>query len=596
MKTIKNYFTFLLLTVIVPLSTALAQNSFPNNGSAGIGTKTPAPSAILEMKSTTKGVLTPRMTKAQRDAISAPATGLLIYQTDNDPGFYYHNGFGWFGMSNGANKNLSNLTAPTALNANLQPQGSYTYDLGASTNSWKDLYLNGDVYMDGERWITNYYTNNFLGRQAGNNTMWGESNVGVGTSSLMSNTYGSDNTATGAWTLSANTSGYKNVANGYGALTLNSSGTENTAIGNVSMYWNTIGAANTAIGSTSLVSNTTGYGNSAIGYEALFNNTTGTYNTAVGFDALGKNTDAMWNTAVGTAAGAKYAMGWNNTIIGADADANYSGYYNTVALGQATTVTGSSQARIGNSATVSIGGYTNWTNISDGRYKKNVREDVKGLEFINKLRPVTYNLDVNGLSERLNEKRGRDTNEKLKAAVSDKEKIIYSGFIAQEVETAANETGYDFSGVDKPKNENDLYGLRYAEFVVPLVKAVQELSKQNDDLQKQIDELKSKMDVSGTTGNTGGAMSIGNVASLEQNMPNPFNDQTIIRYNIPQGTGTATLQISDMKGNVVKTYSILQAGQGGLIIHAEDLTSGTYQNTLIVDGERVDTKPMIITR
>ena len=55
-----------------------------------------------------------------------------------------------------------------------------------------------------------------------------------------------------------------------------------------------------------------------------------------------------------------------------------------------------------------------------------------------------------------------------------KEKIIYSGFIAQEVEKAAREAGYDFSGVDKPKNEKDLYGLRYADFVVPLVKAIQE--------------------------------------------------------------------------------------------------------------------------
>jgi hypothetical protein len=43
-----------------------------------------------------------------------------------------------------------------------------------------------------------------------------------------------------------------------------------------------------------------------------------------------------------------------------------------------------------------------------------------------------------------------------------------------------------FSGVDKPQNKYSLYGLRYAEFVVPLVKAVQELSKMNDDKEAKI--------------------------------------------------------------------------------------------------------------
>ena len=61
----------------------------------GIGTTTPDSSSILEMSSTTQGVLTPRMTQTNRDAIASPATGLLIYQTDNTPGFYYFNGTAW---------------------------------------------------------------------------------------------------------------------------------------------------------------------------------------------------------------------------------------------------------------------------------------------------------------------------------------------------------------------------------------------------------------------------------------------------------------------------------------------------------------------
>jgi hypothetical protein len=72
-----------------------------------------------------------------------------------------------------------------------------------------------------------------------------------------------------------------------------------------------------------------------------------------------------------------------------------------------------------------------------------------------------------------------------------------TGFLAQEVAEAAKETNFDFSGVDIPENENELFSLRYAEFVVPLVKAVQEqqamIEKQNsmiEQLKKEIESLK----------------------------------------------------------------------------------------------------------
>jgi hypothetical protein len=71
---------------------------------------------------------------------------------------------------------------------------------------------------------------------------------------------------------------------------------------------------------------------------------------------------------------------------------------------------------------------------------------------------------------------------------------VYSGFIAQEVESAAISLGYDFSGVDSPETPNGFYGLRYAEFTVPLVKAVQELSAQNAAMQNENDQLKAEVD------------------------------------------------------------------------------------------------------
>ena len=65
------------------------------NGQVGIGTNTPHTSSILELKSTDKGLLIPRMTENQRNAINMPAIGLLIYQTDSLRGFYHWKGTKW---------------------------------------------------------------------------------------------------------------------------------------------------------------------------------------------------------------------------------------------------------------------------------------------------------------------------------------------------------------------------------------------------------------------------------------------------------------------------------------------------------------------
>jgi len=228
------------------------------------------------------------------------------------------------------------------------------------------------------------------------------------------------------------------------------------------------GDYNSAYGLQALSSNTEGNLNTAIGYQAMDGNTTGTDNVGVGYQALHSNTSGNFNTAIGRTA-------------------YYTGTYtNSTALGYSANITASNQIRLGNSSVSSIGGFANWTNVSDKRLKTNVSENVPGLDFINQLKPVTYNLDVRKLNSFLGVKeRPQDAKSILR-----KQNEIQTGFLAQDVEKAAKEVGYDFSGVDKPKNQNDYYGLRYAEFVVPLVKAVQEQQKIIESQQKEIDELK----------------------------------------------------------------------------------------------------------
>ena len=113
----------------------------------------------------------------------------------------------------------------------------------------------------------------------------------------------------------------------------------------------------------------------------------------------------------------------------------------------------------------------NWTATSDGRFKKNVRQDVPGIDFVDGLRAVTYNFDVAELAKFTAEA----IPDNLKHDYAAKNDIRYSGFIAQEVEDLANALGHEFSGVDAPQHEKDTYGLRYSEFVVPMVQATQEL-------------------------------------------------------------------------------------------------------------------------
>ena len=71
-----------------------------SNAQTGIGTPTPHASAKLEIASTEKGFLPPRMTNSQRTSIQSPATGLMVYQTDGTAGLYYYGGSGWIYIIN----------------------------------------------------------------------------------------------------------------------------------------------------------------------------------------------------------------------------------------------------------------------------------------------------------------------------------------------------------------------------------------------------------------------------------------------------------------------------------------------------------------
>jgi len=440
-------------------------------------------------------------------------------------------------------------------------------------------------------------------------------NTATGAAALYQTTTGSYNSGVGAYALFTNTTGIRNTAFGSQSLRLNTTGSDNTANGNLSLYNNTSGGDNNAEGANSLYNNTTGEENTANGLSAMYSNTIGSHNTAMGFLSLFENTSGYNNTAIGAEAMYGNTTGNHNTALGGWADVTSGNLHNATAIGYFTTVNASNKVRIGNSAVTSIGGQVGWTTFSDGRYKKDIKENTPGLEFINALRPVTYTVNVKGLHDYYSKMR-RSNGSKLeltedKAARAEMEqseaaaaRIVYNGFVAQEVESAAKKLKFEFSGVDKPTTEDGLYGLRYDNFISPIVKSVQELSVKNDkkdsvisnlenligSLQDQINDLKLLITKTG-----GGLPNTFSTGHLKQNAPNPFNSNTVISYYVPENSGHAQLKIMDVSGRVIKTFNAPR-GEGKIIIRSGELAAGNYSYTLYVDNRTADTKQMLLIK
>lgn len=125
-------FLFVISFLGICPSIVVGQVAINSDGSAADG------SAMLDITSTSKGVLIPRMTETQRDAISSPATGLMIYQTDNTPGLYTYGGASWSVVSGGSSVARQKTTGATTLTGTDDQSvilgGAGTYNLTLPTS------------------------------------------------------------------------------------------------------------------------------------------------------------------------------------------------------------------------------------------------------------------------------------------------------------------------------------------------------------------------------------------------------------------------------------------------------------------------------
>ena len=135
--------------------------------------------------------------------------------------------------------------------------------------------------------------------------------------------------------------------------------------------------------------------------------------------------------------------------------------------------------------------------------------------------------------------------------------------------------------------------LNYTELIPYLIAAVKEQQLEIDALSNQLKQSSGNTILQKQSNKTSIILSNENVIILDQNDPNPFNDQTTIHYSIPDNINAAKIVFFNNSGLVLKTIDIKEKGKGSITVYASDLSSGIYSYTLIADGKPVETKKMV---
>ncbi len=223
-------------------------------------------------------------------------------------------------------------------------------------------------------------------------------------------------------------------------------------------------------------------------------------------------------------------------------------------------------------------------NSSDERLKRNINALSFDRKSFSLLKPVSYEITDAWSIQKAKDKQ---------------EEPFYTsqyGFLAQELQEV-------YPQLVLKDEETGYLRTKPLEMIPILVAALQDQQKQIDNQQKQINELKqlagtkSELRSSEEIGDVTGISSetITNKVTLYQNVPNPFNQSTEIRYYIPENSQSAQLCIYNLQGNQIKQIVVAERGESSYLLSASELTAGMYLYTLIIDGKEIDTKRMILT-
>lgn len=179
------------------------------------------------------------------------------------------------------------------------------------------------------------------------------------------------------------------------------------------------------------------------------------------------------------------------------------------------------------------------------------------------------------------------------------------GLIAQEVEAVIPEVVRTLPDGSK--------GIMYGDLVGVLVEGIKELQDslalltrqlvEVEDLRSRIEQLEALLAPSSpqravqqtTAIDETSGKDLSDRPGLQQNRPNPFNRSTEIGYRLPQTGGRAFIGIYDLNGHQLKKYDLADESTGTITVWGVDFTPGIYLYSLIVNGQEIDTKRMILS-
>lgn len=468
--------------------------------------------------------------------------------------------------------------------------------------------------------------NVFVGKSSGAKNTTGEWNTVVGNAAMFENITGNDNTVMGAAAgryikqgnntaigsnaLHNNSGGYSNTAVGSYAGGGGGSGTEtgyyNTFIGTAAGVQNKDGHDNVYVGNAS--GSTSGvtdkYGNAFVGSNTKIE--WGNENTALGFNAKGTgsriNLLGYATTTTGilqnaTAIGALTNVATDNTLVLGDFNQN------------TTTVIGSNSSS-GGSYLLEVNGDTYtpsglWT-ASDANFKKNIKTYSNAMEVINKLNPVSYYYKDDVYFDH-KDKDGKQ----VKRNFAKEEQI---GFLAQDLEKVLPNMVRTHKDGTKAVNYNQLFGVltqgvkeqsattaenkneiaTLKEENNKLATLINELAISNKELKSRLDAMEQKAGNSNTV--TKKEIPADLKGKIEQIAPNPFSENVVVNYFVPQTATKANMVLRSDKATQSVSFDINNKGNNSITLSGANLLTGLYLCELYVDGQLVDTQKIMLVK
>ncbi len=331
-----------------------------------------------------------------------------------------------------------------------------------------------------------------------------------------------------------------------------------------------------------------GYSSNSVGVYGY--NSSGNASGVYGWSAGGSGSNGVWGYCAGTGHGAEGYCVDGSGVYGYSA--NYIGVF-----GQ----TGNSSSYAGY---FSGDVYTSGTySSSDQKLKQNIQDFSSAMNIINQLHPKQYVFRQDGDYKLMNLPQGQHYG----LIAQDVEKVLPNLVKDSKFDTKMAQTASPINPGDPnaktqqiQKNQQaqqksdviDFKALNYTELIPIIIKGMQEQQQQIDELKQTVQALSGNADRSSINSSS---LSAGSVR-LDQNTPNPFSQNTVIRCYIPSTVHQAQLIVYSTAGRQIQSFTLNNKGTNEVTINAGTLSSGQYTYTLFADGKNVDSKNMILTK